>query len=149
MPAEEQTRFTNSNLFNVEGWTVLITGGATGIGLMIAQGFANNGARVYIVGRRADTLLKTAETWGSSLANPNGKLIPVTADITSKDSIETLVNEIKTKEKKLDLLVNNAGVSLENSNTDAAEDSMEELQKALWKESWENWESTYRTNVIG
>lgn len=149
MSSSTHTQFTNTNLFNVEGWVVLVTGGATGIGLMIAQAFANNGARVYIVGRRADVLLKSAETWGAKLANPKGKLIPVTADITSKETIQTLADEIKAKEQKLDVLVNNAGVSLETSNTDAATEGLEALQKELWDESWDNWESTYRTNVIG
>ncbi len=149
MPVHNTTEFAATSLFNVEGWTVLVTGGGTGIGLMIAQAFANNGARVYIVGRRSDVLLKTAETWGAKLANPKGQLIPVTADINSKESIQTLANEIKAKEKKLDVLVNNAGVSLETSNTDAAEESAEALQEALWNESWNNWEATYRTNVIG
>jgi NADP-dependent 3-hydroxy acid dehydrogenase YdfG len=149
MSTNDHTKFTNANLFNVEGWTVLVTGGPTGIGLMIAQGFANNGARVYIAGRRTDALIKTAETWGSSLANPKGKLIPVTVDITSKESIQMLVNEIKSAENKLDVLVNNAGVSLGTSNTDAGEESADALQEALWKESWDNWEATYRTNVIG
>lgn len=116
---------------------------------MIAQAFANNGARVYIVGRRTDVLLKSAETWGSSLAHPKGQLIPLTAEITSKESIETLAREVAVKEKKLDVLVNNAGVSLETTDTDQAENSAQALKSALRKESWDNWETTYRTNVIG
>jgi NAD(P)-dependent dehydrogenase (short-subunit alcohol dehydrogenase family) len=38
--------FKVENLFNVKNWVVVVTGGGTGIGLMCAQAFANNGARV-------------------------------------------------------------------------------------------------------
>jgi NADP-dependent 3-hydroxy acid dehydrogenase YdfG len=85
-----------------------VSGGATGIGLMIAQAYANNGARVYITGRRRDVLENTASTWGSSLAHPKGKLIPLECDITDKSSIQNLVRQISNKEKWVDILVNNA-----------------------------------------
>ncbi|THG97443.1 hypothetical protein EW026_g4550 [Hermanssonia centrifuga] len=141
--------FTTSSLFNVEGQTVLVTGGATGIGLMIAQAFANNGARVYIASRREDTLNQTADVWGKSLVHSKGEILPVQADITDKSSIEKLVNEISSKEKKLDILVNNAGVSLGTTSTEKGEEGAHALKNELWKESWEDWEDTYKTNVIG
>ncbi|KAI0348193.1 NAD(P)-binding protein [Trametopsis cervina] len=99
---------------------------------MITQAFANNGARVYIVGRRTDVLLKSAETWGSSLAHPKGQLIPLRADITSKESIERLAKEVASG----------------NERHQQAENSAQALKNALWKESWDNWETTYRTNAL-
>lgn len=148
--SSQSAHFKATSLFNVEGWVVVVTGGATGIGLMIAQAFANNGARVYIVGRRAEALENSVETWGRSLANPNGKLISTTADITNKESIQALAKEISEKEKKLDVLVNNAGVSIESSETEkVSSGGVEALQKELWQESWENWQKTFDTNVIG
>jgi NAD(P)-dependent dehydrogenase (short-subunit alcohol dehydrogenase family) len=143
------THFKTNNLFNVEDWVVLVTGGATGIGLMIAQAFANNGARVYIVGRRADALQNAVENWGKFLEHPKGQLIPLTADITDKASIENLAKEIGSREKKLDVLVNNAGVSLGTSSVEKGQESAEALRDELWKESWEDWETVFKTNVIG
>ena len=143
------THFTANSLFHVEDWAVLVTGGATGIGLMIAQAFANNGARVYIVGRRADALQNAVETWGKKLQHPKGQLIPLTADITDKESIEKLAKEVASKEKKLDVLVNNAGVSLGTSSVEKGKESAEALRDELWKEKWEDWETIFRTNVIG
>ncbi|KAI0941161.1 hypothetical protein AcV7_002803 [Taiwanofungus camphoratus] len=57
------------SLFNVEGWVSVATCGGTGIGLLIAQAFADNDARVYI-SRRAEALQQAAQTWGASLAHP-------------------------------------------------------------------------------
>ncbi|KAJ3479108.1 hypothetical protein NLI96_g9290 [Meripilus lineatus] len=116
---------------------------------MIAQSFANNGAKVYIVGRRQEALQNAINKWGQSLAHPNGKLIPLTADITDKDSIEALAKRIGEKEQKIDVLVNNAGISLGTSNVEAGKESAEALQRELWKEKQDNWEAVYQTNVIG
>lgn len=48
-----------SNLFSVNGLVAVVTGGGTGIGLMIARALEHNGAKVYILGRREE-ILKTA-----------------------------------------------------------------------------------------
>ena len=48
-----------ASLFGVEGLVAVITGGGTGIGLMMAEALEHNGAKVYIIGRRLETL-KTA-----------------------------------------------------------------------------------------
>ncbi|KAH7930696.1 NAD(P)-binding protein [Leucogyrophana mollusca] len=126
--------FSLNHLFNVEGWVCVITGGGTGIGLMIAQAFANNGAKVYITSRRTDVLTRAVKHWGSSLQHPRGQLVPLACDITSKDSIQQLVQEIEKHEDHVDLLVNNAGIVGEYNA----------LQRGhVW------WENVYRTNVIG
>lgn len=143
------SRFAVKNLYNVEGWVCVVSGGGTGIGLMIAQAFANNGARVYITGRRADALENTVKTWGSSLAHPQGKIIPLQADVTSKPSIQNLVTEIGKNEKHVDVLVNNAGISKGTSAVEKGDDNVEELAKELWNEDQNDWEDVYRTNVIG
>ncbi|MET0418736.1 MAG: SDR family NAD(P)-dependent oxidoreductase, partial [Actinoplanes sp.] len=51
-----------TQLFSVEGKTVLVTGGSRGIGLMIAQGFVRAGAHVIISSRKADVCAAVATT---------------------------------------------------------------------------------------
>lgn len=63
----------NSNLFNLHGRIALVSGGGTGIGLMITRGLAANGAKVYIGGRRKEVL----ETVAAELsAQGKGTVIP-------------------------------------------------------------------------
>ncbi|KAJ3560677.1 hypothetical protein NPX13_g9220 [Xylaria arbuscula] len=50
------------SLFDVKGLVVVITGGGSGLGLMAAQALEANGAIVYIIGRRKESLEKAAAT---------------------------------------------------------------------------------------
>ncbi|KAJ3838028.1 NAD(P)-binding protein [Lentinula raphanica] len=142
-------KFKAQNLFDVSGWACVVTGGGTGIGLMIAQAFANNGARVYITSRRKSVLDNAVETWGNTLAHPKGQLIALECDITDKSSIQKLVEQVKQKEKNVDVLVNNAGVSLGSSEVEKGDESAEQLSEELFGEDLVKWEDVYRTNVIG
>ncbi|THH11082.1 hypothetical protein EW146_g8168 [Bondarzewia mesenterica] len=127
-------QFEIKSLFNVKDWVCVVSGGGTGIGLMITQAFANNGARVYILGRREEVLKRTADKYGSSLLHPNGKIIPVQCDITSKESIEQMVQHIEWKE---------------THRGGEGDESAEALRDELFSEKIEDWELVYRTNVIG
>ncbi|KIM76359.1 hypothetical protein PILCRDRAFT_826347 [Piloderma croceum F 1598] len=147
--SEANKKFTVNNLFDVEGWVAVVSGGGTGIGLMICQAFANNGVRVYITGRRSDVLQTAAKTWGSSLSHPKGQIIPIECDITSKPSIERLVKEVQQKEDHVDLLVNNAGISRGTSEVEKGHEDGTALAKELYAEDLSLWEDVYRTNVIG
>ncbi|KIJ69913.1 hypothetical protein HYDPIDRAFT_77810 [Hydnomerulius pinastri MD-312] len=147
--ASENAKFSVKNLFNVEGWVCVVSGGGTGIGLMIAQAFANNGAKVYITSRRQEVLEHAAKHWGSSLVHPQGKLIPVVCDITSKDSIRNLVQDIGQKENHIDLLVNNAGISKGTSEVEKGDESAQDLAEELFNEDPIEWENVYKTNVTG
>ncbi|KAJ7164659.1 short-chain dehydrogenase [Mycena crocata] len=94
-----------SGLYDLTGLVALVTGGGTGIGLMISQGLATNGAKVYITGRRKEVLDKVVNAWDKQ----KGALIAVQMDVTSRESISEVKKLIQEKEGKLHILVNNAG----------------------------------------
>ncbi|KAG6900648.1 hypothetical protein C0993_006752 [Termitomyces sp. T159_Od127] len=98
--------FDSANLFNVNGLVVVITGGATGIGLMMATALENNGAIVYIVGRRLHLLEKAA---GEN--NRFGNLHPLQCDVTNRESLLAIVDTIRARHGYVDLLINNAGIA--------------------------------------
>ncbi|KAH7384986.1 hypothetical protein BKA64DRAFT_759793 [Cadophora sp. MPI-SDFR-AT-0126] len=87
------------------GKTVLITGGGYGIGVTIAQSFAEAGvSSIILIGRTESKLQATAESLSMF---PNTKVTYHKVDITSKFDVETLFNNL---ENSPEVLVNNAGV---------------------------------------
>ncbi len=94
------------DLFSLEGKIALVTGGSVGIGAMIAEGFVNFGAKVYIVARREDVLKKKQE----KLTNI-GPCEYIVADVGSVAGIKELATAYGEREQSLDILVNNAGIS--------------------------------------
>ncbi|KAJ7290168.1 hypothetical protein C8J57DRAFT_1492902 [Mycena rebaudengoi] len=97
-----------SSLFNVKGKIVLVTGGSVGIGKMIAAGFAQNGATVYIAARK-ESQLKEAVNDLSKLGG--GKVHYLVANVGSRAGCDALISEFKKRESKLHVLVNNSGIS--------------------------------------
>lgn len=94
------------NLFSVEGKVVLVTGGSRGIGEMIARGYVENGAKVYISSRKAEVCDRVADE-----LSDYGTCISLPFDLGGMAGIEGLADAIKERESRLDVLVNNAGAT--------------------------------------
>lgn len=107
---------------------------------------AANGAKVYITGRRLEALEQAAKVHQTKESAP---LIPLQADITSKESIEQMAAEFAKKESKLDILVNNAGIAGPTRTVEKAQESAEALQAELNKDTFDDWVNVYKTNVVG
>ncbi|OCH89923.1 NAD(P)-binding protein [Obba rivulosa] len=102
------TSFQASDLFNVSGKVVLVTGGSRGVGKMIASGFVANGAKVYISSRSAKDCDETAKELN---ALGRGACVALPADMQKYEDIERLVAELSGREEALHVLVNNAGAA--------------------------------------
>ncbi|MCJ1446819.1 MAG: hypothetical protein MMC23_007326 [Stictis urceolatum] len=133
------------HIFNVNEYVCLVTGGGTGIGLMAAQALAANGAKVYITGRRVEALEQAAKSHSPSYGK--GQIIPIgPCDVTSKDDLEKLSQELEKKEKHLNLLITNAGISGAKAPPDTSD--ADSLKSKLWNnESFSNWNSVFNTDV--
>ncbi|KAI9845939.1 MAG: hypothetical protein M1837_004475 [Sclerophora amabilis] len=137
--------FELGSVFNVKGKVALVTGGGSGIGLMAAQALAVNGAKVYIVGRTEEKLKTVSELYGKGIA---GQIIPLVGDVSKKEGVKRLVEEIESKEKCLCILINNAGIAAPKTTPDG--ESAEELRKNLFDPTdSDEWTSVYATNVVG
>jgi NAD(P)-dependent dehydrogenase (short-subunit alcohol dehydrogenase family) len=108
-----------TDLFTIAGKTTLVTGGSRGIGRMIAGGFVEAGAKVYISSRSAEA----CEAVAAELSE-TGECISVPADLSTEAGCRELGEELARREDHLDVLVNNAG------NTWGA--PLEEFDDAAW-----------------
>lgn len=97
------------SLFGVSGKTALVTGGATGIGRMIATALVQAGARVLIASRKGEDCVRVAEEI-NALGAP-GQAEGFAGDVGTADGVVALVQEVQARADKLHILVNNAGVS--------------------------------------
>ena len=98
--------FQTADLFSLSGKTALITGGSSGLGLVMAKGLLQNGAKVVIASRRqkkCDLALKELKAYGEVYA--------LATDVTQVDSREKLLEFIDDKLGSLSILLNNAGAN--------------------------------------
>jgi NAD(P)-dependent dehydrogenase (short-subunit alcohol dehydrogenase family) len=93
-------------LFSIEGKTALVTGGSRGIGKMIATGFVEAGAKVYIAARKHAASLETAAELSKI-----GECVAFEADLSTEAGCRGLADEVASREDTLDILVNNAGAT--------------------------------------
>jgi NAD(P)-dependent dehydrogenase (short-subunit alcohol dehydrogenase family) len=93
-------------LFSVEGKVALVTGGSRGIGLMIARGLVERGARTYVASRKREDVEAAAKELSKS-----GACVAIRADLSTLDGITALAGEIAERESALHVLVNNAGAN--------------------------------------
>ncbi|KAJ3729449.1 hypothetical protein F5878DRAFT_572354 [Lentinula raphanica] len=162
----ENHQFSPLKLFDVEGLVAVVTGGGSGIGLMMATALENNGATVYIVGRRHDVLQRAAQE-----NNRYNNIIPLQGDITDRQSLSAIVQVVKARHGYIDLLVNNAGIARNlyvhplpspdncsearsppsppaSPTCEPLQPSIKEFQSALWDSGTpDDFAETFETNV--
>jgi len=109
---------------------VIVTGAGRGIGSAIAKAFAAEGARVVV----ADVDLKNAERLASEIVAANGHAIAHQADISDPSQVEQLIETTLARFDRLDVLVNNAGIG---------------LNQPFLTTTLEQWEQQLRVNLTG
>jgi len=97
-----------SSRFDLRGKVAIVTGGNGGIGLGMAHGLADAGADIAVVGRNED---KSAAAV-ADLKQRGVKAIAVTTDVTDKAAITSMVERVTKDLGRIDILINNAGMSI-------------------------------------
>ncbi len=111
--------------------TILITGATSGIGKACAEIFAQNNYRIIITGRREDKLNALAQT----LAWQTVEVLPLVFDVQDKQACFDAIQNLPAKWRKIDVLLNNAGLALGRDTFDEA--------------NMDDWETMLDTNVKG
>ncbi|HEU4352650.1 MAG TPA: glucose 1-dehydrogenase [Burkholderiales bacterium] len=92
------------DLFDLKGKTALVTGGNGGIGLGMAKGLAQAGARVAIAGRDKSKNTEALKSFSDAIA--------VEADLKDEKACQAMVEEAASRLGRLDILINNAGTNI-------------------------------------
>ena len=103
-PMADSRFTTHTDLFDLRGKNALVTGGTKGIGMMIARGLLQAGARVIISSRKADTCAEAQR-----LLSEFGDVQAIPADLSTHDECQRLADLVQADSDRLDILVNNAG----------------------------------------
>jgi 2-deoxy-D-gluconate 3-dehydrogenase len=113
------------NLFDLSGKVAIVTGGNGGIGLGMAQGLAQAGADIVVLGRNAEKSQSAAKL----LQDQTGvRTLVVTADVSRPEDVERAVAQIQKHFERIDILFNNAGINVRKQPQDL---SYEEWQTVL------------------
>ncbi|GAD96059.1 short chain dehydrogenase/reductase family [Paecilomyces variotii No. 5] len=142
--------FEASKLFSVKGLVAIITGGGSGLGAVMARALDANGAdKVFILGRREQNLKEVAAQ------AINKSIIPVTADVTSKESLQAAYDAISKETDHVDLLVANSGIMGPSISPGApgkpagSTPTLSELRDHLWATPMEDFSNVFNVNISG
>ncbi|WP_420238939.1 SDR family NAD(P)-dependent oxidoreductase [Telmatobacter bradus] len=119
-----------ANIMSLEGKTVVVTGGTSGIGRALAIGLAEAGATVVASGRREQQLAETA----AAIEAAGSKTLRVTSDVCDRASLQNLLNATVESFGRVDILVNCAGIIKRTPTLDVTD---------------EEWEGILNTNLNG
>ena len=119
----------NGNAPSLTGKTAVVTGASSGIGRAIAERLGSAGAHVFLAGRTSEAM----EASKALIEGAGGKATPVVVDVRDVKQVQGLVGRAAKDTGRLDIMVNNAGVSYPDKIIDADP---------------EHWRAMFETNVI-
>ena len=112
---------------NVKDKVVLITGSSRGIGFAIAEEFVKEGAKVVVCGSKLENAITAVEQIKNNLSVSDDYLFPVGINMKDTDDIKKVVSEIINKWGRIDVLINNAGITSNVSLLDSTDEEFREM----------------------
>ncbi|KAL4790833.1 hypothetical protein BDV19DRAFT_382018 [Aspergillus venezuelensis] len=131
-------QFKAKNLFSIPGRTAVITGGASGLGLITAKTFLSNGASVTIIDIVESTVISRA------------KINTIHGDLSTKSGLDAVSSSILSlhKETGLDTLVHCAGIRRQNQIPYEPGESLSKFAASMSSLPYEDMEASFRINVF-
>ena len=120
--------------FDLEGKTVVITGGGTGLGLAMVRALARAGADLCIAGRRPgpiESAVREVEELGR-------KALAIPTDVSDSEQVDRLISTTLDRFGRIDVLINNAGAV-----------GQENVRKPLWDITNDEWQRVMDVNLTG
>ena len=118
---------------SLDGRSVVITGGGTGLGLAMVRALARAGATLTIAGRRSGPIEAAAD----EVEALGSEAIAVAADVTDSAQVDALMEAAISRFGKIDVLINNAGAVQDN------------VRKPIWEITDEDWHRIMDVNLTG
>ncbi|KZT69100.1 NAD(P)-binding protein [Daedalea quercina L-15889] len=144
-------RLSAANIFDLRGVVAVVTGGGTGIGLMISSTLMANGATVYIIGPKQADLDRVARIYSEAAEKTGrpGRMYGLAGDIRSKSEALRLADEVGKKEQHVTVLFNNAGILVGVSPHTSA-NTAEAFRSTFFDAvSEQEFDDSLRTNAVG
>ncbi|GJE85311.1 SDR family oxidoreductase [Phanerochaete sordida] len=140
-----------SSMFDLRGVVAVVTGGATGIGLMISTTLISNGATVFVIGPVQEDLDRTCKVYNDAAEQTgrHGRMYGIQGDISQKSEALRLAEEVGKRVPHVTVLFNNAGVSEGNAARPEAP-TAEAFKKAYFDTVTEEvFDKVLHTNAVG
>ena len=117
---------------SLEGKKALVFGGTSGLGKSIALGFAEAGADVVPVSRRAEEVSKAA----NEIRALRRRTIELTADVTKREDIQRVIDRMIAELGRIDILVNSAGTTKRVPSLDFADEDWNRIMHVNLNGTW-------------
>jgi len=118
--------------FRLDGKTAIVTGAGRGIGRALSIGLAQSGAEVMLLSRTESDLVETA-----SFIEKNGGIAHIyPVDVTKREEIVHVINKIKEKSKRIDILINNAGINIRSQASDVTDEEWSNIMDTNLKSAF-------------
>jgi NAD(P)-dependent dehydrogenase (short-subunit alcohol dehydrogenase family) len=119
--------------FRLDSKVALVTGGARGLGRVIADALASAGADVALTAREAEAAVRAADVIATTSTR---KALGIAADVISRASVEAMVAQVMEKFGRIDILVNNAGINIRGPIEELTEDDWDMVVDTNLKGPW-------------
>jgi NAD(P)-dependent dehydrogenase (short-subunit alcohol dehydrogenase family) len=118
--------------FNLEGKVTVVTGAGRGIGRALAVGFAEAGSDVVILARTEEDL----ENVAAEIRQKGRQAYSFPVDITKREEVEDVINDVIGKRGKIDVLVNNAGMNIRTPALEVTDEEWETIMQTNLKSTF-------------